>query len=75
VGPAPAGPVCVAVTFEGDALVRGMRLLVGDEGATAIEYAVLASGIAAVIVVVVYAIGTKNYQYFLRFEELFTALL
>ncbi len=36
-----------------------MRLLKDDEGATAVEYALIVAGIAVAIVVAVYAIGTN----------------
>ncbi len=37
-----------------------IRFFKYEEGATAVEYAIMASAIAAVIIVVVYAIGVKT---------------
>ena len=35
------------------------RFIEAEEGATAVEYGIMIAGIAAVIIVLVYAIGTK----------------
>jgi len=39
--------------------VRAQNMFVDDEGATAVEYGIMVAAIAAVIITVVFAIGTK----------------
>ncbi len=71
-GPAAAGPFRLDDGV-GGVVMRAIGRLGSDEGATAIEYAILVSAIAAVIVAIVYAIGVQNYLLFNGFWELFSS--
>jgi Flp pilus assembly pilin Flp len=44
--------------------------MLSDDGATAVEYAILASAIAAVIVAAAFLVGGVTREYFERFYEL-----
>jgi pilus assembly protein Flp/PilA len=43
----------------------------GEEGATAVEYSIMLAAIAAVIILVVYSIGTKTSNAFNNLDTLF----
>jgi Flp pilus assembly pilin Flp len=51
------------------------RFLIIDEGATAIEYAVLASAIAAVIAAIVFALGLSVLDLFESFHSLYVQII
>ncbi|UCH44488.1 MAG: Flp family type IVb pilin [Nitrospiraceae bacterium] len=51
--------ISILIGKEIESMRKMMRFLKDEEGATAVEYGIMVAAIAAVIVIVVYAIGVK----------------